>query len=322
MKGFSRLILGLLCMAAVGMLLYRYLKQGEMGEERFRLPEKWAEELGAEELLESAEGLLENAGTLMEGLLDEYTGFEGYDIDDATMFEKAYPVLEGEVIQTVELEGIRELDVEIGGCAMEILVSESREGRVESENAGKLQVYREEDTLNIKATRKAQEDAGECLIRLYLPAGYDWKEVMLEVGAGSIRVESLQAQSAKLQTGVGKMEAEGVNATQLELMAGAGEISLRNVDTVRLKAEVGVGTITVQGNVQETVEANCAVGKIKLMLAGQETDFNYELSGVIGSIALAGMRYDEKIEEKKINNGAKKWMDLDCSVGNIEIIFP
>ena len=107
---------------------------------------------------ELLEDVGEGAGKLVTDVVKGYEGFEGYDIEDSTMFDRNQTVESGDLEREFQnLTAVR-LDIELGGCELEIQPSENENVYITTENIGKFQAYQEEKELKIKATRKAKED--------------------------------------------------------------------------------------------------------------------------------------------------------------------
>lgn len=249
------------------------------------------------------EGIKEGADELLDSVLERYESLEGFDIDDATVFDKDVAIESGNIERTFEHMDASVLHVEIGGCALKILDSQDGSVRVAAENVGKFQAYQKGEELRITSTRKAKENAEDSRITLYLPAGYSWQAIDLEVGVGQIL-------------------AEGLKVGELDISVGAGEIRLSGMEVGSLSAKVGVGNLVVQGNVTGSVEAECSMGNLELQLAGSPTDYDYELQCVAGNIKIGEEQYGTGVaKEQKINNNAGRRIDLECSMGNITVTF-
>lgn len=178
----------------------------------------WEESLGSrEESMEHWSDRLSGLKDLAGQVFENYNSFEGYDIEDADLFEKEYPVESGNVENTFEAAAVVGLDVELGGCLLEITEASQNIIKVETENIGKFQAYLKEGKLYLKATRKAKEDASGCSIKLYLPAGYYYQEMELTVGAGQIWADHLNANKVHLEVGAGQIMVDSVSADELEV---------------------------------------------------------------------------------------------------------
>lgn len=203
---------------------------------------------------------------------------------------------------------VRELDLE------------ARVGRikiVEGDTDGQVQVlfaddtfydcYKEHDTLKIKVDRAwkmtnldSNDTRGD--IKITIPKDYTFHKVELELGAGSI-------------------EAGKIYADSLELDVKAGDITVAGGKAGSLSADCSAGSIYCRAEVAGEVEAECKAGSIELLLAGKKEDYNYELKSHAGSLMVGGVSYESMISKEKINNGAGKKAELECSAGQIIVNF-
>ena len=115
--------------------------------------------------------------------------------------------------------------------------------------------------------------------------------------------------------------AEALKADKIEIDAAVGAVSVTGADAGKLEVDSDVGAVKFEGNVDGDVDAECSVGAVKLDLAGEKADFNYEIKCRVGSITVDGEGFSGLSKERKINNGAAKKMELDCSTGAIEVKF-
>ena len=266
--------------------------------------------------------LQEVTGDLIDEVAEGYHAYQGYDINEATMFDRNLEVESGNTDKILDGMNATVLKLELGGCALELETSEQDTTRVTTENAGRFQVYQKGNELNVKATRKAKEDGAECKITLYLPAGYSWDEVDVQLGAGYVNLGIIETLKLEVEVGAGKVTGDGVTAGELELEVGAGEIVMTNVVAGQVEADVDMGNLNLQGVISGNVEARCSMGNITMALDTSVTSYDYELDCVAGSIQLGEEKYGSSAVTKKvIQNGAGVKMDLDCSIGNIVVTF-
>ena len=204
---------------------------------------------------------------------------------------------------------------------MEIQPSDDENFHITATNVGKFQAYEKGEELNIMATRKAKEDIQECKILLYLPQGYTWEKIDIEVGAGAVRIGNMKATEIELEVGAGQILAEYLETEKLDISVGAGEARLDDMKVYDLDVSVGMGNLTACGIVEGKADAECSMGNVTLQLAGAQADYDYEIECVMGNIRLGEEKYSKKVEEKTINNGAGRKISLECSMGNIEVTF-
>lgn len=318
----SMVIIGFLLAAAVSVIkgteyLNDFLRQVTEGriDTWVENAENWQD--GGKELLDNVG---EGANNLVEGVITEYENFDGYDIEDSTMFDKNYAIESGNLEREFQNMSATKLDIELGGCELEIQPSNDENIRITTENIGKFQAYLKDDQLNIKATRKTKEDSTNCKIVLYLPEGHTWEKIDAEVGAGVIRIQNMAAAEIDLEVGAGQILAEYMEAGDLDISVGAGEARLDDMKIRDLDVSVGMGNFEAAGIVEGKVDAECSMGNLTLQLAAAQTDYDYEIECVMGNISLGEEKYT-KTGERTIDNGAGRKISLECSMGNIEVTF-
>lgn len=263
----------------------------------------------------------------LDAAVDEILDSEAtkvYDIDDAAMFDKGREILNGDVDIYCPGDGIRNLEVEVGGCLFELKPSGDGHIYLEAENAHKFQGYVEDGTLYIRATNTSYIDwSGNSgfQVVLYVPEGYRFDEADFSMGAGKMRLAGLEAREASLEVGAGQIVLEGVQADELGISIGAGQISMKDMEVSCLEAEVGMGEFLVEGIINGSADIECSMGNVEILVDGRQEDFNYELTGSMGNIDLGGDSFKGLSQERTIDNRAGKNMDIDCSMGNITIEF-
>lgn len=247
----------------------------------------------------------------------------GYDIDEATSFDSRYDILGGDVQKFCLGSGVETLEIEAGGCEFRTEVSGDDSFYVEASDSGKFQAYLENGTIYIRTTTGSGvwNSWNSCKVKLYVPAGYHYREVDIDLGAGVLEFEGLDADKVSLGVGAGQIIAGGLKAESLEVEIGMGQIELKDMKVKELEAEVGMGALLAEGTVDGDVDASCSMGNVDMKLTGSQQDFNYELDGAMGNIDLGAESYSGLGISKKIDNGAPKSMEIECAAGNISIKF-
>lgn len=247
----------------------------------------------------------------------------GYDIDDAASFDTRYDIMSGDVEKFSLGEGVEVLKIEAGGCLFNTRASGDDSFYVTASDSGKFQAYLENGTLYIRTTTssRAWNNWNSCKVTLYVPESYHYREADIELGAGELEFESLNADKISLGVGAGQITANGLKADFLEMEIGMGQIDIKDVNVRDLEAEIGMGNLMVEGNIEGNVDANCSMGNLKLMIKGSQQDFNYKIDGALGNIDLGSESYGGLGVSKRIDNGAQKNMEIGCEAGNITIKF-
>ena len=251
-------------------------------------------------------------------------GTVDYDIKDASMFDDDYGIMNGNVDRYCPGTDIRKLEIEVGGCQLETRRSGDDSIYLEVENAHKFQGYVSEGTLYIRATAGSAvnwTDIGKRKIMLYLPDGFYFDEVDIEVGAGELRLDDLYTDKAKLEVGAGLIILESAQVQDLEVSVGAGSVQLNDMLITELNAEIDMGEFLAEGILYGDADVSCSMGNIEMTLEGSEEEFNYKLEGAMGNISVGQESFNGVSGERKIDNHADKKIEIECSMGNITIDF-
>ena len=243
-------------------------------------------------------------------------------IDDIG-FDSRYSILRGNVDRYSLGSDIRELNFEVGACAFTTKVSPDENFYLEANYAGKFQGYVEDNTLYIRSSSsvKRWDDLNGCQITFYIPESVYFDSADIEVGAGRLSFDRLQADKVELAVGAGQITLNDLMAEELEVSVGLGQIKLKEVNVGELDAEVGLGDFTLSGTLDGDADMTCSMGNVSLRLEGSQRDFNYELSKALGNVTLGNSGSSGFSSQKYIDNNASKTIGIDCAMGNVSVQF-
>lgn len=266
---------------------------------------------------------MEEYGDDMQDDRGQYGGYMGqYDDEHEVEFSDERHVFSGDVERFCPGNNIRELEIDIGGCSFDTLASPDDKIYLEASGMYRFQGYVEDDTLHVISVGRTPANVEDGMIHLYLPEGYRFHEVEAELGAGVMYFGDLYADSISLEVGAGEITVESARTLDLEVNVGAGNVNLFRVETDELDVEVGLGAFTADAvTIGREADVECAMGSVEMFLEGREQDFNYQLECAMGSIDLGPWSYTGLGQEKDINNGASRQIDLECSMGYINMQF-
>ncbi len=250
--------------------------------------------------------------------------FAGYEIDDASMFSESYAVWKGDVERQMVAQGsVGELNLEVGGSMIEIKDSPDGNIYVEGESVGKMQAYVEGDVLYIKSVRPANlmEEIKNSSIILYLPEECSLRRLDLSLGAGQLKLKNRVVEDMEVSVGAGQLLLTDVTLNNLEVSLGAGELRARDVTVLSLDASIDMGNMDFTGAINESAEISCSMGNVNMDLEGNQEDFNFQLNCVAGNMEIDGERFSGAAMDRYIDNGAAKYMEINCSMGNVDIKF-
>ena len=127
-----------------------------------------------------------------------------------------------------------------------------------------------------------------------------------------------------IEVAAGVFQAETMEAGEISLQVKAGTIEVEQANVDKLKLESDAGWIQCRADVAREVSVDSDIGEILLALKGEKEDFDYELECAAGSIVLMDSESEEYQGlhyEKKLDYGAEKKAELECSAGSITVSY-
>lgn len=253
----------------------------------------------------------------------DYIGADGYDINEASMFREDYEIWSGNVSrQQIGQSPVEALILEIGGSMVELEESDDGSIYIEGESVGKMQAYMEGSVLYVKSVRPANlmDEIKNSSITLYLPDCI-LQSVEVSLGAGQLTLDNLTVQDMTASIGAGQLLMEDMELDTLDVSLGAGELRTEDVTVDILSASIGAGNMEFSGAVTGSADISCNMGNVSMELDGTKEDFNYQLNCVAGNMDIDGDSFVGAAVDRFIDNGAEKNMEINCSMGNVEVDF-
>lgn len=248
-----------------------------------------------------------------------------YSVDLSDLYDYNHEILRGDVSEYTLGSDVERLDIELGGYIFNTAFSDDDNFYVTTDNVDRIQCYTEKGVLKLKAVNTTSYlgvgSIDERQITLYMPKDRFLESVELELGAGQVTLDGINAGEVSLEVGAGQIFVHNIRVKELEVSVGAGQVEFRGVDVDELNAEIGLGELAGVADVQKSAELECAMGNMELTLMGSQQDFNYQLEVAAGNIEVGRNSYSGLAHEQKIHNGADKDISIECSMGNITILF-
>ena len=190
-----------------------------------------------------------------------------YELDDVEIFKNDKEIMSGDIpLTAIESDGVKELDINLGGGEFFIKKSPDSNFYLQAENVEKLQIYTDNDTLHLKALRDDINDK-ETTVELYLPEKM-YEEMSLSLGAGMVMLEdSVSVSSFEGEIGAGQMIMEGIDCNNMSVKVGAGEFVGENINVkVDAALKIGAGHIQMDGYVGENLDVKCSMVQRRFIL--------------------------------------------------------
>lgn len=203
--------------------------------------------------------------------------------------------------------GVRKIDASIYAGTVEILPGDVQEVTVETDGISEqlgFQTNMDGDELKI-TTRKNLwriSHVGTGTIHIYIPRDMTLDELSMELGAGSLYMEQISAESISVDSGAGEAEVYDIRAAEAKL-------------------QCGVGRVSGSGYVSEELKIDVGVGELEFTAAGREEDYDYDIDVGVGDVQCGDDDFSGLGAERKIDNGAGRTITLDCGAGSAVVIF-
>lgn len=232
---------------------------------------------------------------------------------------------------TIESKDYKELELEIGGCVLEIC--EGSEFRLDGENIEKKYLICESgsDRLTIKYKKK---DSGIHLsffglnfgekkrtLVLTVPKDYEFENVSMKIGAVDGSINKLTTGKLVLEVGAADLSVEELIAKEsAKIKVGAGEIEISKAELNDAQLEIGAGEMTVNGVITGKSSVDCGVGEAEIMLLGNEEDYDGKLDCGLGSLTF-GSKHLSVNGSQNISNGKENRLDVNVGIGEVKVLF-
>jgi hypothetical protein len=159
-------------------------------------------------------------------------------------------------------------------------------------------------------------------ITITIPKEFVAKNISLNISAGSVMAEAIQAESGEFKVDAGKLEINHlVIGAKSQYSVGAGEMILKNIEVNDITVVCGIGNIEIAGAITGDNEIKCGIGKVELNVIGEEEDYSYEVNSGIGNVSINDNNYHNLSNHIINNDGAANYFYLDCGIGNIIVEF-
>lgn len=218
---------------------------------------------------------------------------------------------------------IRELKMTLRNCELQITQSKDDQIRLEIEKDMEqyFDVRRKDHTLTIEDTRKTKKQLKAAKVTLQIPADHVFDEVHLEVGAGTLQIDRLEANDIDVEGGAGKIVAQTLIANnELDAEIGAGDFYIKEAVFGDTEIACGVGHFEIEScELNGNADISGGVGEVNVGILGEKKDFNYDLSCGMGELQVFDDSFTSLGKDKEIDNGAKHTIKLECGMGRLNV---
>lgn len=288
--------------------------------------------------IEALGKLLNETGADVEDILEELEDmgvdleewFEDLDIDvqysvknDSIHFNNRYRIYEGGS-QTFTVDGADavKVDVTLTGGQITFKQSSDDDFHVQADGIGKLQAYVEDHTFYLKGSKTGLNITLSDIV-LEVPEGVSFENLTLDVGAGSVDIDSIEVEKLDVNVGAGSFIVNYLEADEARISVGAGEATVKDGNIRYVKAGVGAGSIDIEAYITGDVDGEVAMGELSMTVKGStEKEHNYKLNCAMGELQVGNYSWAGFAgSDMDVDNEADTTYDLNCAMGYLIVTF-
>lgn len=215
-----------------------------------------------------------------------------------------------------EYENINQLEIDLVSSNIEIRSGDRL--KVESVAKNELAIKQINGKLTIEENKKwfmNSNLSGDIIV--YIPETIKLKELVLDTGAGEIKIENIQADQLELDQGAGILKIINSKFNKTDIDGGAGKIAVISSELNNLDLDCGAGKVELQGNVTGDSKISAGIGQIDISLLGEEEEYQITAEKGIGSIKINNKECTSNTTYGMGNNK----LQIDGGIGAIYIQY-
>lgn len=210
---------------------------------------------------------------------------------------------------------IQSLEIRVNAVDLEIRQSDAFS--VES-NLKYLTVSEENGVLKIVEETKVGVTYNVPKLTLYVPSSTVFESASITTGAAKLTADTFTSKSLHLQLGAGDVRIESLNATSKAVIeGGAGKITVNGGTLKDLDLEMGVGELNLASVLLGDSDLTLGVGESNLTLIGNRDDYKVDIEKGLGSITVDG----KSVTDFGSSGNGQNDVNIIGGVGNINVVF-
>jgi hypothetical protein len=156
-------------------------------------------------------------------------------------------------------------------------------------------------------------------VTVYIPDSVLLEKCKMQLGAGKVSVDNLNADNFELKIGAGEANIDNLNTGKLDINVGAGKVAIKNLTAKDAILECGAGSINIDGEITGDSALKNGVGDIRLILKGSITDYDYRIKVGLGSAKINDKNYSGTSDTTLNNPGSNGKFEIDCVLGEVTL---
>ena len=203
-------------------------------------------------------------------------------------------------IHFTNTNNVQTIKLELNNADVDFIESDDENIEIDAKQIyNKFRIYREDNCIIVKQPHYFINKA-KASVSIYVPKNTLLKQIKVEVGAGTVRMNELNAQNIKLETGAGSLKVDKIETNQLSVKTGMGDTKIKQALCDQLDIDLGMGDVKV--GLQNKIE-----------------EYGYNVSVGLGNVDLGNNKFSGAAQERFRYQSKDKKIDIDCGMGNVSI---
>lgn len=142
----------------------------------------------------------------------------------------------------------------------------------------------------------------------------------ISIDMGTLTLPDITVQEAEIHTNMGTITAGNLHATEADISTEMGTITVTGLSAQECSLNAEMGSIDVVGNITQKLEADCSMGNVSVTLPA-DTSYRWEVESGMGSVSIDGQEYSGIKTKSQGGSSNALLLDLEASMGSIDISF-
>ncbi len=230
---------------------------------------------------------------------------------------------EEKVEESFSASEVQKINIKTSGITIEVKEYDGQDVFVESAAVHKYQGYLDKGELYIIGRGQNSNDLGKGKVTVSIPSSLSNNGTLgveIESAASVVSIDKLIVRDVELKVSAGTISWQELTAGELSIEMSAGAVKgINTTITEDTDIQVRAGAVTLNGQFGVETEIEVAAGKVEIGLADAVGAYNYDVSCAGGSVSVGDEAIEGIAKTVKMEHGALKHMDIECSMGAINI---
>lgn len=148
-----------------------------------------------------------------------------------------------------------------------------------------------------------------------IPIDFNFENLTLESGVGTVKIDSVFSDKIKLDLGVGKTEIASLVTNNAIINTGIGKVQIGTGKIGNLNFNMGIGEVNISSILFGLINIDTGIGSLNLNLLDSIDNYKINIEG-LGNVKVNS----KKLENNQIGNG-ENIINIDSSIGTVSLNY-